>query len=158
MTFRTQAFTENALCGHPASMSVFDAGTGHHASIPGDDDRGREPTIHREAGAARQEHRHVAAHRRPRHRRDCLGPDRAVPPVLLATPQPAASPHPRHPCSPSPRSEVANSGVRAPSPSTPTTPAVRKAVTHFADTRIDEFVSLLVEHRATAPLAATIGT
>ncbi len=73
MTFRTQAFTENALCGHPASMSVFDAGTGHHASIPGDDDRGREPTIHREAEAARQ---------KPRGRSTVMSPLTDVPGIV----------------------------------------------------------------------------
>ncbi|MGW5149864.1 three-helix bundle dimerization domain-containing protein [Rhodococcus koreensis] len=52
---------------------------------------------------------------------------------------------------------MGNSGVRAPSPGTPIASAVREVVTHFVDTRIDEFVALLVEHGATAPLAATIG-
>ncbi|MGV9869693.1 hypothetical protein [Rhodococcus koreensis] len=78
--------------------------------------------------------------------------------MLLATPRPAASPHPRHHRSPSPRPEVGNSGVRTPSPTTPIASAVRDAVTHVVDTRLDEFVSPLVEHGAPARLAATIET
>ncbi|MDT2007917.1 serine/threonine protein kinase [Rhodococcus opacus] len=147
-------FTGNASGGHPGSISVVDADPGHTCPPATTTAAGTPPST------TRQEHRHAAAdRRRPRQRRGCSRPEPAVPPVLLATPRPAASPHPRHRCSPSPCWEVGNSGVRAPaSPGAPVAAAVPETVARFAGTRIRVVVALLVEPAATATLAAATAT